>query len=44
MPFEVLATGDAARDLEEICDYIDRNEPPARAEHVLERIKEVFQA
>ena len=44
MPFEVLLTDDAARDLEEICDYIDRHDSPARADYVLERIEEVFQS
>ena len=43
MPFEVLLTGDAARDLEELCDYIDRHDSPARADYVLERIEEAFQ-
>jgi len=43
MSFEVLLTDDAARDLEEICDYIDRHDSPARADHVLERIAEAFQ-
>lgn len=43
MPFEVLLTDDAARDLEEICDYIDRHDSPARADYVLERIEEAFQ-
>ena len=32
MPFEVLLTDDAARDLEEICDYINRHDSPARAD------------
>ena len=43
MPVEVLLTEDAARDLEEICDYIDRHDSPARAEYVLERIESTFQ-
>ena len=43
MPFEVLLTDDAARDLEEICGYIDRHDSPARADYVLERIEEAFQ-
>ena len=43
MPFEVLLTEDAARDLEEICDYIDRHDSPARADYVLERIESAFQ-
>ena len=43
MSFEVPLTDDAARDLEEICDYIDRHDSPARADYVLERTEEVFQ-
>ena len=43
MLFEVLLTDDAARDLEDICDYIDRHDSPARADYVLERIEEAFQ-
>ncbi len=35
-------TDDAARDLEEICDYIDRHDSPGRADHVLERIERAF--
>ena len=42
MPFLVQLTDDAASDLEEICDYIARNDSTDRAEHVLERIEEVF--
>ena len=43
MPFEVLATDHAARDLEETCEYIDRHDSPAPEDHVLERIEEAFQ-
>ena len=43
MAFRVHLTHDAARDLEEICDYIDRHDSPARADHVLERIQSEFQ-
>ena len=42
MPFDVQLTNDAARDLEEICDYIDRHDSPASADYVLERIERVF--
>ena len=44
MPFVVQLTDDAARDLEEIFDYLSRQDAPGRAEHVLERIEKVFQA
>ena len=44
MPFQVEVTGDAAHDLEEMCDYIDRHDSPARANHVLERIEKAFQS
>ncbi len=39
MPFEVLMTEDAARDLEEIYDYIARHDTQNSAEHVLEKIE-----
>ena len=43
MPFLVQLTDDAARDLEDICDYIDRHEAPGRADHVLKQIERSFQ-
>lgn len=39
MRFEVLLTKDAARDLEEIHDYINEHDDPAKAVHVLERLE-----
>ena len=42
MPFRVQLTKDAARDLEEICDYIDRHDAPARSDHVLEQVEKAF--
>ena len=42
MPGRVHLTKDAARDLEEICDYIDRHDAPARADHVLEQVENTF--
>ena len=44
MPFSVQLTDDAARDLEDICDYLESHDTPGRAEHVLERIGEVFES
>lgn len=38
MRFEVLLTGDAQRDLEEIGDYIAAHDTPVKADHVLGRI------
>ncbi len=43
MVFGDVLTDDAARDLEEIYDYLDRPASPAQADHVLERIEEAFQ-
>ena len=43
MSFHVQLADDAARDLEEICDYIDRHDSPARGDYVLERIERAFQ-
>jgi len=42
MSFEVLMTEDAARDLEEIYDYIEHHDTPNRADHVLKRIEEAL--
>lgn len=42
MPFLVQVTDDAARDLEEICDYIDQHDASAQAEHVLRQIEKAF--
>lgn len=42
MSFSVLLTDDAARDLDELCDYIDQHDVPGKAEYVLEQIDKVF--
>ena len=42
MSFLVQLTDDATRDLEEICDYIDRRDAPGRADRVLEQIEQAF--
>lgn len=42
MPFSVQLTDDAERDLEELCDYIERHDTPGRADHVLEQLEKVF--
>ena len=42
MSFLVQLTKDAARDLEEIGDYIDCHDAPGRADHVLEQIEKAF--
>ena len=42
MSFHVQLVDDAARDLEEICDYIDRHDSRARGDYVLERIERAF--
>ena len=42
MAFLVQLTDDATRDLEEICDYIDRHDEPGRADYVLEQIEKAF--
>lgn len=42
MPFEVLMTEDATRDLEEIYDYIAQHDTQNRADHVLENIEEAL--
>jgi toxin ParE1/3/4 len=42
MAFEVLLTQDAARDLEELDDYIAGHDAPAKADHVIGRIEKVI--
>ncbi len=42
MPFPVQLTDDAARDLEELFDYVERHDAQDRAEHMPERIEKVF--
>jgi len=42
MPYAVFLTTDAARDLEELYDYLAVHDAPGKAEHVLERIGETF--
>ena len=42
IPFSVLLTDDAVRDLDELYDYIDRHDVPGKADHVLGRIEKAF--
>lgn len=42
MPFAVLLTHDAARDLEEICNYIALHDTPQKADYVFEQITKAF--
>jgi toxin ParE1/3/4 len=42
MVFAVLLTHDAARDLDEIYDYIAFHDSPQKADYVLEQIEKVF--
>ena len=42
MGFPVLLTDDAARDLEDICDYIDLHDGRGSSDHVLDRIAKAF--
>jgi len=42
MQFDVLVTAHAARDLEELRDYIAAHDAPANAAHVLDRIEKVL--
>ena len=44
MAVTVRLTDDAARDLEEVFNYVSRRDAPSRAERVLDRIEEAFQA
>ena len=42
MGFEVLLTHDAARDLDEIYNYIALHDSPQKADYVLKRFEKVF--
>ena len=42
MAYAVLLTNDAARDLEEIYDYIALHDSPQKADYVLKHIEKVF--
>ena len=42
MPFVVILTAGAARDLEDLYQYIALHDAPAKAEHVLTGIEKVF--
>jgi len=42
MPFVVLLTNDAARDLDELYDYIAAHDTPQKADYVLEQIEKAF--
>jgi toxin ParE1/3/4 len=42
MPFSVLLTADAARDLEDLYQYIAVHDAPGKADHVLTNIEKVF--
>jgi len=42
MPFSVYLTDDAARDLEDIYDYIERHDVQGKADYVLDQIENAF--
>jgi toxin ParE1/3/4 len=42
MPFQVFLTDDAARDLEDLYDYIELHDVPGKADHVLQQIEKGF--
>jgi len=42
MPFAVFLTNDAARDLDELYDYIALHDAPQKAEHVLGQVERAF--
>jgi len=42
MPFSVYLTDDAARDLEDIYDYIERHDVQGKADYVLGQIENAF--
>jgi toxin ParE1/3/4 len=42
MSFQVFLTEDAARDLEDLYDYVELHDVPGKAEHVLEQTEKGF--
>ena len=42
MPFAVLLTNDAARDLDDLYDYIAAHDTPQKADYVLEQLEKAF--
>ena len=42
MPFTVLLTNDAVRDLEELYEYISLHDAPENANYVLDKIESIF--
>ena len=42
MPFQVFLTDGAARDLEDLYEYIELHDVPGKADHVLEQIEKGF--
>lgn len=42
MPYRVMLTHNAARDLEEIYNYISLHDAPRKADHVLNQIEKAF--
>jgi len=42
MPFSVYLTDDAARDLEDLDDYIERHDVQGKEDYVLDQIKNAF--
>ena len=42
MPFAVLLTNDAARDLDDLYDYIASHDTPQKADYVLDQIEKAF--
>jgi toxin ParE1/3/4 len=44
MSYQVLMTDDAARDLEEIHEYVEQNDGPGKADYVLGKIESALNA
>ena len=42
MPFQFFLTEDAARDLEDLYDYIEWHDVPGKADYVLDQIEKAF--
>jgi toxin ParE1/3/4 len=42
MSFSVLLTDDAVRDLEDLCEYIEKHDVQGKSEYVLDQIEKIF--
>ena len=42
MPYRVFLTNDAANDLEELVDFIEKHDSPKKAQHIIDKIEGIL--